>query len=167
MASNHNPYSSRRGSLVSGQKLPQATKASYGHSPKQYSHRNRLRGANHMKYTGGVLTQDRVAQKFGFYYDHDPDYYGDEVALKEESVYQLSDYDLVPDEYQYELPLKNVDEVEGELNLMIRKYQYAMERMGVAALLWDDLMEDLEDNPHLAEEFNKFQMLRKLSGGQL
>lgn len=131
------------------------------------SRRDRLRGRGQIRYHNPLLTQDRVRQVFGFHTEYDYDDY--EVA--EASPY---DYTHSPTEdenvyigYQYELPLTNVDTLEGEHRKMITKYQRAIEIMGAQALLWEDLMSDLEDHPHLKTQFEQFQMLRKLSGGRL
>lgn len=131
------------------------------------SARDRLRGRHYMKYHNGFLTQDRVRQKFGFYTDGS--YEGWDQDEVEEDNYQLEldDRHFVPDGVQLELKLETTDELEGKLRNMISRYKAAIDHMGAYALLWDDLMEDIENNRHLEEEFKKFQMLRKLSGGTL
>ncbi|MNV23601.1 hypothetical protein D3C71_1146220 [compost metagenome] len=103
---------------------------------------------------------------FSFDIDRDDDYYGE--ATKDSSYeFELQDEHYYAEDHQYELPLENVDELEGKLQKMINKYQSAIEHMGAMALLWSDLMDDLDANPHLQAQFDQFQMLRKLSGGTM
>lgn len=128
--------------------------------------RDVLRGRNNIRYHNNMLTQDRVYQMFSFDIDRDDDYYGE--ATKDSSYeFELQDEHYYAEDHQYELPLENVDELEGKLQKMINKYQSAIEHMGAMALLWSDLMDDLDANPHLQAQFDQFQMLRKLSGGTM
>lgn len=162
----HSPYTSRRTLSVSSKKIP--TAKSYGRSTSPRSHRDELRGVEHLRYGNPTfLTQDRVEQKFGIDLSRDPNYYGDECESVGDDVYELREWDYVQDEIQYELPLKTPEEFERDLVTQIRKYRNAINVMAASAIMWDDLMEDLEDDDHLREQFDKFQMLRKLKGGQL
>ncbi len=136
---------------------------------RTHNRRDRLRGRGNIPYHNPLLTQDRVYQVF--HYDMD-DFSGhgitEDEAYYEHDIWEPEEEDFVQEEgYQYELPLTNVDTLEGEHRKMIRAYQEAIEHMGAMALLWNDLMDDLKTNPHLKEQFDKFQMLRKLSGGTM
>lgn len=135
---------------------------------RRTSHRDRLAGRYNVRYSNPLLTQDRVSQVFG-YNPFSGGYYDDDCydVEADSGEYQLQEEDFVPENYQYELPLTNVETLEGDHRKMITRYERALEIMGAQALLWEDLMADLRENPHLEQEFNKFQMLRKLSGGRL
>ncbi len=138
---------------------------SKGHIPVD-SARDRLRGRGVMRYHNPLLTQDRVRQVFGYYigehdYEDDCEAVGDYEAELDDRHYK-SDYAV-----QLEFNLETSDTLEGEHRKMITRYNNAIEYMGSAALMWEDLMSDLEEFPHLKEEFDKFQMLRKLSGGTM
>ena len=141
-----------------------STKSSYVGNPAS----RKLRGTHRLKYGNSVLTQDRVEQVFGYDFETGS-YYGQECDDMEGNYeLELTEEHFVPEEgYQYEMQLDNVDVVEGKLTSMILRYRDAIHAMGAQALLWNDLMEDIEDNEHLAAEFAKFQMLRKLSGGTM
>jgi hypothetical protein len=116
-----------------------------------------------VKYRNEFLTQARVEQIFDFYGLRENNYY-DRVETSNEYDEEYSQKE--GQEVQLCLELENLEDVEEKLRDMILKYQRALDVMGSFALLWHDLMMDLETIPHLEEEFNKFQMIRKMRGGQ-
>lgn len=133
-----------------------------------FTARDRLKNAHHRKYHNeSLLSASRVHQVFGFDV-HTGDYWGDEV---EDS---MGEYELELDDSHYrregeqlELELETIDELEGRFRTMMRRYESAIHAMAADALQWHDLMCDIEEDEHLEKEFNKFQMLRKLSGGTM
>lgn len=138
--------------------------SSYNYIPDDS--RDSIRGTEGLKYGSTFLSQDRVEQVFDFDLNRDFYYGGDEAEDCEKSSERDAIlHDVV--EQQLSLSLESIDEVEARLVRQIKKYRRATDSMAACALLWWDLMTDLQENPHLAEEFHKFQMLRKLSGGTL
>lgn len=143
-------------------------KGTSGMAYSSYNRRDRLRGRGNIPYHNPLLTQDRVYQVFRYDIENQSGYGISEDCDESDYKWEPDEEDFVKDEgYQYELELTNVDTLEGEHRKMIRAYQDAIEHMGAMALLWHDLMMDLEANPHLKDQFDKFQMLRKLSGGTM
>lgn len=71
----------------------------------------------------------------------------------------------VPYNYQYCLNLETIEDREEELNRMIRKTENLYESVGMYALRWHYLMQDVENNPGIESMFDNLQLLRKLSGG--
>lgn len=130
------------------------------------NHRDRMREIKNLRYDNTFLNQDRVEQIFGVELDSDYCRDGNEIVddIDVEDFFYKSSPEI-EEGYQYSLNLENVDEVEAKLVRAIRKYREATAKMAGMALLWHDLMEDLEDNPHLQEAYDRFHMLRKLSGG--
>jgi hypothetical protein len=169
MSKNGSGYSSRRNLSASrSPRLRSVAKSSSRYSPTFGSRREALIGASALKYGNPtLLNQDRVEQKFGIDLSRSPDWYHDEEYDVEDAVHSPSEREYVGPEIQYELNLKTTDELERDLVHQIRRYRYATEVMAAAAVMWDDLMEDIEDDDYLAQEFAKFQMIRKLKGGQL
>lgn len=142
--------------------------ASKASSSRYYSNngtRERLRNVGELGSNNTFLTPDRVDQVFDFNLFGE-NYYGECVCdekQEDECDAPLHEFS----EVQLSLNMETIDEVEAKLVKQINKYRRATEAMAGCALLWWDLMTDLNKNPHLAEEFKKFQMLRKLSGGTL
>lgn len=114
-----------------------------------------------VKYRNEFLTQSRVEQVFDFYGLRQNDY-------DDETEGFFDEYDPVKEgnEIQLSLRLETIEEVENKLLDMISRYQRALDVMGSFALMWHDLMADIETIPHLQEEFDKFQMIRKMRGGK-
>lgn len=77
------------------------------------------------------------------------------------------DYEIVevPYNYQYSLNLETIEDREEELQRMIRKTENLYESLGMYALRWHYLMQDVENNPGIESMFDNLQLLRKLSGG--
>lgn len=159
---NTNAYAGNQKIVNPGYPMATAKSAS---SRYTYNARDRLREIQDLRYSNTFLSQERVDQIFGV--DLDSSYCredGEEICEAKDDFYYKSPEEL-EEGFQYSLPLESVDEVEAKLVRAIKKYREATAKMAGMALLWHDLMEDLEDNPHLQEAFDRFHMLRKLSGG--
>lgn len=138
----------------------------------KYTRRERLAGKDQIPYHNNLLTIDRVQQVFGYYLGNSEDgEASDQVGSEGEVIMEPWENDAnrgyAYENQQLSLTLKPIEVIEHEHRTMIRKYQRAIEYMGAMALLWHDLMEDLEEHPHLKEQFTQFQFVRKLSGGSM
>jgi len=113
--------------------------------------------------------------KSAYYSQIDPqtlwDYFGAYVGEVDDAVEAEDFFDpygedesvYVPHEnYQFSLPLETVEDLERRHRQAIQQYQRATERMGVSAMLWEQLMEDLEDNPSAQQQFNDLIMILNL-----
>jgi hypothetical protein len=112
-----------------------------------------------MKYTHRLLSQDRVSQVFGYYFND----YHDKVDDIDDYDYQHKmEYPSLPDEYQLSLELESLSDMYKSHKMMIEKYDSAIHRMAASALLWHDLMEDIENSTMLKAKFEELQTLRAL-----
>lgn len=66
--------------------------------------------------------------------------------------------------YQPSLELETPIELQERLQESIRKFEYAHDKMAIAALRWHQLMEDVHDDEQVRKMFLDMQMIRKLSG---
>lgn len=170
---NNRPYTYNSPKKKSVKQMRPATSTGYGRVYNtnlswqvKPSKRENLRDVESIRYGSPTwLSADRVEQVFDFYIDREF-YYTDSVADEAEVHLVESQVEHDEDEIQLSLPLENVDEVEAQLVRAIRKYRNATENMAICALSWWNLMEDIRENDLLREEFEKFQMLRSLSGGR-
>lgn len=73
----------------------------------------------------------------------------------------------VPDNFQYSLDLSTIADKELELDRMKEKYEHAWETVGMYALRWHSLMEEVDNNPNIKAIFDDLQVIRKMSGGKV
>ena len=73
----------------------------------------------------------------------------------------------VVDNYQYTLNLERIEDREEKLQSIIDKYEETFKILGMYALRWHYLMEDVEENTSVADMFENMQLLRRLSGGKV
>ena len=66
--------------------------------------------------------------------------------------------------YQPSLDLETTLDLQERLQVQIRKFEHAYEKMCIAALRWHQLMEDVHDDEQVRKMFLDMQMIRKLSG---
>jgi hypothetical protein len=93
-------------------------------------------------------------------------WYGEEVDFVSEedsSSKNTSDEDYQW-MYQTSLDLETTIELQERLQAQIRKFEYAYDKMCLAALRWHQLMEDVHDDDQVRKMFLDLQMIRRLSG---
>lgn len=73
----------------------------------------------------------------------------------------------VPDNFQYSLDLSTIADKELELDRMKEKYERAWKTVGMYALRWHSLMEEVDNNPNIKAIFDDLQVIRKMSGGKV
>lgn len=66
--------------------------------------------------------------------------------------------------YQPSLELETTLEIQERLQDQIRKFEYAYDKMCLAATRWHQLMEDVYEDEQVRKMFLDMQMIRKLSG---
>lgn len=91
---------------------------------------------------------------------------GDDYVMEDESVTSLGEEHYTqPDEpVQLEFNFKNVDELEGELRQLKKRYAQALYTMSDAALSWKRLMDAVESNPYYRRKWDELCLLMKLGG---
>lgn len=89
------------------------------------------------------------------------------VSSDESSLDPIEHNKFVPDNYQYSLNLERIEDREKRLQSIIDKYEETFKTLGMYALRWHYLMEDVEENTGVADMFENMQLLRRLSGGKV
>lgn len=94
-------------------------------------------------------------------------WYGEEAHCSnevDEDLQKCPDGDDFYWAHQPSLGLETTLELQERLQNQIRKFEYAYDRMCIAALRWHQLMEDVHDDERIRKMFLDMQMIRKLSG---
>lgn len=109
--------------------------------------------------TGALL----AANVFGAHGDDEWEDMSDCEAVETSSA--MSEHLVEDGEHQLEFDMFNQQEVEEDLRQVIRRYNNALEKMGMAALQWHWLQEDVERFGQIEKMFKDMQLCRRLCGG--